>query len=465
MAVQKIKTALAISLVGLFVLFPNLVLAGIPETINYQGYLTTSNNTPLHGEFPMTFKIYDSSTDGVALWEESRNVIAFFGIVNVMLGEVTPFPPSLLFDRAYFLGVQVGADQEMTPRLTLTSTAYAFGSKVADNFPNPGGWTDSGNVVSLSTGSDRVGIGTSSFSEKLHVQGTGTLQGIFESPISSGGIQLVSSPNSQTQIQQKYELQSLSNGNFIIYNRTNPAVNFGYYLEIDTNGNVGVGTRTPTSKLDVNGEVRTRGSLVFTDSRGDPYPDNWIGMADNIEGTTRWLHLGGITDGGARRLALYADRNYFNGWVGIGDGKTAPEERVDVNGNIKIDGTGNGVIFPDGTKQLSSPANGNGGFPSPAYDSGWVAITPNQGLVLDHNLGEKGFTDVNKYRIDLQRKYERTQNIGNSGFGGDSYIDNLDAIHYTGFYFCCLTSSSITVFQEQQWGEDHSVRIRIWVYN
>ena len=100
MAVQKIKNGLAIILVGLFVLLPDLVLAGIPETINYQGYLTTSNNTPLHGEFPVTFRIYDSSTDGVALWEEGRNVTAFFGIVNVMLGEVTPLPPSLLFDRA-----------------------------------------------------------------------------------------------------------------------------------------------------------------------------------------------------------------------------------------------------------------------------------------------------------------------------------------------------------------------------
>ena len=278
----------------------------------------------------------------------------------------------------------------MTPRMTLTSTAYAFGSKYADNFPNPGGWTDSGNVVSLSTSSDRVGIGTSSFSEKLHVQGTGTLQGIFESPSSSGGIQLVSAANPSTQVKQKYELQSLTNGNFILYNRTDPTVNFGYYLEIDTNGNVGVGTRTPTSKLDVNGEVRTRGSLVFSDSSGNPYPDNWIGMANNIEGTTRWLHLGGITDGGARRLALFADRTYFNGWVGIGDGKTAPAERVDVNGNIKIDGTGNGIIFPDGTKQLSSPANGTGGFPSPAYDSGWAAIAPNQGLLTGPQPGRKG---------------------------------------------------------------------------
>jgi hypothetical protein len=217
--------------------------------------------------------------------------------------------------------------------------------------------------------------------------------------------------------------------------------------------------------LDVNGEVRTRGSLVFADSRGDPYPDNWIGMANNIEETTRWLHLGGITDGGARRLALYADRTYFNGWVGIGDGKTAPAERIDVNGNIKIDGNGNGIIFPDGTKQTTSPANGKGGFPSPAYDSGWVAIAPNQGLPLDHNLGERGFADVNKYKIDLQMKYGPTQDIGNSGFGGDSNIDNNGDIQYLGFYFCCLTSSSITVFEEPDGGEGYSVRIRIWVYN
>lgn len=36
-------------------------------------------------------------------------------------------------------------------------------------------------------------------------------------------------------------------------------------------------------------------------------------MVNNIEGATKWLHVGGITDAGARRLVLAADITYVYG--------------------------------------------------------------------------------------------------------------------------------------------------------
>jgi hypothetical protein len=91
-------------------------------------------------------------------------------------------------------------------------------------------------------------------------------------------------------------------------------------LTMTPGGNVGIGTpsgRAPGSKLEVQGELRTTGPLVFVDSNGIPYPSNWIGMANNIEGK-KWLHIGGITDDGVRRLTLSADRTYIQGNLGIG---------------------------------------------------------------------------------------------------------------------------------------------------
>src|SRR4029434_3462436 len=72
------------------------------------------------------------------------------------------------------------------------------------------------------------------------------------------------------------------------------------------------------------------GRLRFADPNppNEPYPDNGLGMADDVEGTTKWLHVGGITDAGARRLALRADRTYVSGSLGVGT--TAPAARLSV---------------------------------------------------------------------------------------------------------------------------------------
>ena len=85
-------------------------------------------------------------------------------------------------------------------------------------------------------------------------------------------------------------------------------------------GNVGIGLTNPQNPLEVKGNVAIRnpGVLKFLDENGNTYPDHWIGVATNIDSTTKWLHIGGITDAGARRLALIAERTYITGKVGIG---------------------------------------------------------------------------------------------------------------------------------------------------
>jgi len=96
----------------------------------------------------------------------------------------------------------------------------------------------------------RVGIGTADPKDDLHVAGPGYLQAVFESTDSSGGIQLVSGNG------QKYELQSLTDGGFILYDR-NDSRNV---LKVNTAGNVGIGTIWPGAKLDVS---ETSGSLAM----------------------------------------------------------------------------------------------------------------------------------------------------------------------------------------------------------
>ena len=79
----------------------------------------------------MAFSIYAQKSGGAALWTESHpEVVLLSGVYSVLLGETTPL--GLPFDGPYYLGIQVGTDPEMTPRLPLSSVGYAFRAGVAE---------------------------------------------------------------------------------------------------------------------------------------------------------------------------------------------------------------------------------------------------------------------------------------------------------------------------------------------
>ena len=43
----------------------------VPNTINYQGYLTDSAGTPINATVPIIFSLYSDPTGGTALWTET----------------------------------------------------------------------------------------------------------------------------------------------------------------------------------------------------------------------------------------------------------------------------------------------------------------------------------------------------------------------------------------------------------
>ncbi len=81
------------------------------------------------GNYNITFKLYDESSN--VIWTEVHNQVAISGgLFQVLLGTVTPF--SIPFNKPYSLGIQVGSDAELQPRMTLTSAAYAIRAEEAD---------------------------------------------------------------------------------------------------------------------------------------------------------------------------------------------------------------------------------------------------------------------------------------------------------------------------------------------
>ena len=101
-------------------------ISGIP----YQGRLADKNGAPLTQTVNMIFRLYAAASGGSPLWEEqwtgANSVQVSDGLFNVMLGSVTPIPPSVITGNSnLFLGITVGTDSEMSPRVQLGSVPFA----------------------------------------------------------------------------------------------------------------------------------------------------------------------------------------------------------------------------------------------------------------------------------------------------------------------------------------------------
>jgi len=165
---MKASLTLICSLVLLYLAVASVTIAAdVPQLINVQGKLTDAVGDPVaDGSYSVVFSIYDVSTGGSVLWQETQSVDITDGLFSVELGSVTTLSPSLFDDTALWLGIKVGADPEMTPRQRLTTAPYAF--RTSGTGVNTG-WVDDGTVVRLEANTDSVGIGTASPSSRLHV--------------------------------------------------------------------------------------------------------------------------------------------------------------------------------------------------------------------------------------------------------------------------------------------------------
>ncbi|RMF61054.1 MAG: hypothetical protein D6743_14040, partial [Calditrichaeota bacterium] len=126
-----------IFIVLFILLFTSIALAQIPQTMSYQGVLTGADGNPVaDGSVALTFRLYDVATGGSALWEETQQVTTANGLFNVILGSVNPL--TLPFDKQYWLGITIGQDAELAPRIGLTASPYSLGATATVTEPAAG---------------------------------------------------------------------------------------------------------------------------------------------------------------------------------------------------------------------------------------------------------------------------------------------------------------------------------------
>ncbi|MDM8550394.1 hypothetical protein QUF72_09960 [Desulfobacterales bacterium HSG2] len=187
--------------------------------INYQGYLADTGGSPVSDTVKMTFRLYNTSAGGSALWTETHNSVTVSqGIFNVVLGGVNGLTEGL-FDEPLYLGMSVGSDSEMTPRRELTSTAYSIRAGSAEKVAG----LDT-TASSQTSGASKIGV----YDEFYHSSAT-NLQDILDD---------LDEAISTNKVWSK-------SGSDISYN----------------NGNVGIGTANPSESLEVTGNIKATGTI------------------------------------------------------------------------------------------------------------------------------------------------------------------------------------------------------------
>ncbi|MGH7454459.1 MAG: hypothetical protein ACRENG_24100 [bacterium] len=251
----------------LFVTGLSPVAAQIPRTLSYQGVLTDNAGKPRpDGSYTFTFRFYTSPTGGTAIWSESKSLPVKSGLFSTVLGEQTPFGAAVKFDQQYWLGIQVGSEPELSPRIALTSVGYSFSSLRADTAGVSVAsladtmWKHSGDNIYRLNGN--VGIGTTSPGQKLDVvgnlnlgdAGTNSDYGLYMIRGGGGGNQ------GQGRIVVRHSTQAAYSGSVAIepywYNGSAYEYRPNAFV-VDATGNVGIGTETPTEKLEVAGRTKT----------------------------------------------------------------------------------------------------------------------------------------------------------------------------------------------------------------
>ncbi len=206
------------------------------------------------------------------------------------------------------------------------------------------------------TSAGNVGIGTAAPGARLAVTGAGTGDARFGDPGCGGnytGIWL----NQLTADCSNYNLTSSPGDQTLYVNRPAGAgIEFregnAAQMVVKAGGKVGIGTTSPNVKLSLGTDI-TAQKLALYDGLGDFY-----GLG--VQGGRIVVHTANT-----EKMAITTAGN-------VGIGTTAPSQKLEVNGNVKISGGGNGIIFPDATVQTTA---GGGGTATDLNCVGCVAVS------------------------------------------------------------------------------------------
>lgn len=312
-----------------------LLSAQVPRLINYQGSLTDEDNNPVNATLSIEFKMYNAATGGEILWSENQSAVTVSnGLFNVLLGSINPIPDKTFEYSEVYLAMKIGEDSEMTPRKRLVSVGYSFhsiyadtarfahitasggGSNTLDQAYDQGG-AGAGRTITADAGAvniagdggltvnGAIGIHTTTPTNLLTVEGAGADAGGAE-----GYPEVVARfKRSTTGGHSAVSIDALSGADAALYlseagtvkwGLRTDASDFGKFkirhqmmnktcVTVDSAGYVGIGTTSPTEKLEVAGTAKMKG-LQLTNS-----PTAGYVLTSDANGIGSWQPAGEFT--------------------------------------------------------------------------------------------------------------------------------------------------------------------------
>lgn len=365
---MKSTTFLLMSLI-LFCIATDMVVG---QTFSIQGVLRDPlGRTVEDGSYSLTFRIYNVATGGAALWSETQGSVEVkHGVFTVELGTETSMA-ELTFDTQYYIGISVEEGQELEPRIKMTNSPSSYGVfGVKNTFPSVG----------------NIGVGVTEPSAGLHIKTQNVADNLLkiESTAASGGTITVKAdgklgvnvvPEQALDIQGNLKMRSGSilfddgsslssayfggsassltnNGNIIITTDADDngsgevqiLSGAGTVVTVANNGYVGIGTATPATSLQVNGEIRTT-KMTTTGNVG-------IGTTSpsyplDVNGTARATTFSGSFSGNGASISSLNASNLSSG--------TVPNARLD--SDLQDIANGSGCLFKSGIADLYSTSS------------------------------------------------------------------------------------------------------------
>ena len=450
--------------------------AQIPRIINYQGVLLGQNEIPVsEGDYKLTFHLYDEGNSLV--WSEVHNsVYVVGGMFHVLLGIVNPL--GIPFDKPYFLGIKVGDDTELQPRMMMTSAAYSLNSERIGGYgvnstPTP-------NKLLPLDGSGKIPVGAlpsaspsgeylsknipdstkgSSDSEMLRVENSGTGRGMTVMSSGSHGVY-----GKSTSSFAGVEGEGSGTGPGIRGSSSNNHGAIGFSVASDKAGVYG----NNTAGIGVWGDSQTYLGVYGKSISGrGVYGESTHGIAvqgrsNENDGLVGWTNS-------PSKSGVFGNTPFGNGVTGISDAKDGilgvTKSSNEGHAGIHARNEGSGpAIFSEGDLYTTGKVYGNigpskgGPFPRPAYNSGWILVRSPAEFTLnvDQFLPTSQY-DNDNFFIDMMTK---SLGVG----AGNLYVgeseDDTGSLTIYGTAYEIENDNSIIVRVRSR--KITRVRIRVW---
>ncbi|MCP4438756.1 MAG: tail fiber domain-containing protein [Aureispira sp.] len=388
------------------VLFSSSLMAQAPQKLSYQTVIRNASNALVANQaVGVQISVLQGSASGTAVYVETHNPTTNTnGLASFEIGTgtiITGTFASIDWSAGpYFIKTETdpagGTTYSITGTSELLSVPYALHAQTATSLAGGGGaeWTTSGNDI-YNSNTANVGIGTTNPSAKLDVAGVLSITGT--------GV---------------LNLQKTSSANVIAFNETqnltfqsisstfsNPQLR----MTIDTDGDVGIGTATPSSRFVVedllNGGTIKPAAVIVGHNCGLPcgQPETTQALSLQNENTTAGHAIGiGFADYQADQDpsawigAKLVDKTNHYGDLQFStrstDGLNA-RMTIKENGHVGIDNTD-----PFGMLDIVMPSNSPGYSPRIRTNSGGWYIYSDANVyragIFDYSGSSNSYTSI-----------------------------------------------------------------------